>query len=251
MALGGIALIGFGVVFALGLGSGATKDNQAQLATPVRSVHVDSASGSVRVRAGDVPVTTVHQRFSYHWGKPDGGYRVNGDQLVLNTCGWKCTVDYDVVVPRGVTVTGHADSGDIDLIGVASADVSVNSGGLTVRDVAGSVKAQADSGDIALAGIGQDVTAKAGSGRITGETLRGKVDAQADSGSVTLRLGIAQDVRARSDSGDVDVTVPNGSYRVQGTTDSGDRMIGVPVDAFAARTLQLDTDSGDVRVRPA
>jgi hypothetical protein len=218
---------------------------------PVHSVRIDTDSGSVKIRAADVPGTTMLQHFSYHWAKPDVGYRLDGDQLALSTCGWNCTVDYDVVVPPGATVTGRADSGSIDLNGVASADVRVDSGSLTIRDVAGPVKAQAASGGIHLVGIGQNVTAKAGSGQITGEGLRGEVDAQADSGSVKLRLDVAQNVRAEADSGDVEVTVPNDRYRVEGATGSGNRTVRVPTDSSASRTLRFDTHSGDVSVNVA
>jgi DUF4097 and DUF4098 domain-containing protein YvlB len=251
LALGGIVLIGIGVVMALGWWSESTANAQGQVTVPVRSVRIDSDSGSVKIRAGDVRATTVLQHFSYHWAKPGDGYRINGDQLVLSTCGWNCTVDYDVVVPRGATVTGRADSGSIELNGVASADVRADSGSLTIRDVAGPVKAQADSGGIHLVGIGENVTAKAGSGPITGEGLRGEVDAQANSGSVKLRLDVARNVRASADSGDVDVTVPNDRYRIEGTTGSGNRTIKVPTDASASWTLRFDTDSGDVSVNVA
>jgi hypothetical protein len=250
LAIGGLAVIGIGVVMGFGAFSNSDIERRNEFTEQVRSVRVDNDS-SVSIRAADVTTTTVHQRVSYRWNEPGTSVHVEGDQLVLGGCGWSCDVAYDVVVPRGTTVSGKVDSGDFDLDGVASADVSADSGNVKIRDVAGTVSAQADSGDVELNGIGQDVTARADSGNITGNGLRGKVDAQVDSGSVTLRLDVAQDVLVRADSGNVEVTVPQDRYRVEGASDSGSRDIGVTTDSSAARLLRLDSDSGDVTVRAA
>jgi hypothetical protein len=233
LAIGGLALIGIGVVIAVGFFSDSHSEAQTQVVQQVRRVKLEIGGGSVNLRTGDVPATTVHQRFSYHWDKPGDGYKLEGDQLVLGGCGWNCTVDYDVVVPQGTTVTGDADSGDITIDGVASADVSADSGTVKIHNVAGPVTAKADSGDI------------------VGDGLRGRVEARANSGAVKLTLDVPQDVLARADSGDVDLTVPRDNYRVQGDSDSGDRTIGVIVDGSAPRTLDLTTDSGNVTVRAA
>ena len=232
LAIGGLVLIGVGVVMAFGAFSDSDIERQNQFTEQVRSVRIDNDS-SVSIRAGDVTTTTVHQRVSYRWNEPGETVRVDGDQLVLAGCGWNCDVKYEVVVPKGTTVTGKVDSGDVELDGVASADVS------------------ADSGDVELNGIGQDVMARADSGNITGDGLRGKVDAQVSSGSVKLRLDVAQDVVARADSGNVELTVPQDRYRVEGATDSGSRDIGVTTDSAATKLLRVDSDSGDVTVRAA
>jgi DUF4097 and DUF4098 domain-containing protein YvlB len=216
----------------------------------VRTVRIDNDS-SVSIRAGDVTTTTVHQRVSYSWNEPGETARLDGNELVLSGCGWNCDVEYDVVVPKGTAVTGKADSGDVDLDGVASVDVSADSGNVKIRNVAGAVTAKADSGNVELTGIGQDVTVKADSGNITGEGLRGKVDAKASSGSVTLRLDVAQDVVARADSGNVELTVPQDRYRVEGDSDSGRRDIEITTDSTAANLLRVDSDSGNVTGRAA
>jgi len=233
LALGGIALIGIGVVVASGFFLDSHEDNDARLSQVVRSVKIETDSGSVHLRTGDVQATTIHRSISYHWKKPGDSYRLDGDQLVLSDCGWNCSVDYDVVVPKGATVSGKADSGSISVDGLVSADVRVESGSVTIHNVDGPVTAKADSGDV------------------IGDGLRGKVDAQTDSGSVRLTLEVPQDVRAQADSGDVELVVPRDRYRVEGSSDSGDRNIGIAADSSAARTLDLTTDSGNVTVRAA
>lgn len=251
LALGGIALIGVGVALSFGFFSDSTASAAGLVSTAVHSVRIDQNSGSVNVRVGDVQGATVNQTFHYSFGKPGNAYKLDGDQLVLGDCGWNCRVDYDVVVPAGVTVSGDSSSGDITLSGVASADVSASSGSVDIRNVAGAVTVEASSGDITLDSIAKDVKAKASSGSITGSGLGGKVDAESSSGQLKLTLVDVGDVRAEAHSGDIDVTVPRASYRVLGSSDSGDRNIGVPQDPAAAHVLQLDSNSGDVNVHAA
>lgn len=250
LAIGGLVLIGVGVVMGFGAFSDSEIERQNEFTEQVRSVRIDNDS-SVVIRAADVTTTTVHQRVSYTWNEPGETARVDGGQLVLAGCGWNCDVEYEVVVPKGTAVTGKVDSGDVELDGVASADVSADSGDVKIRNVAGAVVAKADSGNVELNAIGQNVTVQADSGNITGDGLRGKVDAKASSGSVTLRLDVAQDVVARADSGDVELTVPQDRYRVEGDSDSGKRDIGITTDSTATKLLRVDSDSGDVTVRAA
>ncbi|MGA6163112.1 DUF4097 family beta strand repeat-containing protein [Amycolatopsis magusensis] len=252
LAIGGIALIVAGAAIGLGWWWPSTSEATAQVSEPVQRVRIASDSGSVHIRTADVRESTVVQRFDYRWGEPSQSYSVEGNELVLADCGNWCSVDYDVVVPMGTAVTGHADSGAVVLTGVASADVSADSGNVEVRNVPGPVTVQASSGDITLADIGDAVKATANSGHITGTGIKGRVEADADSGDVELTMAAAQEVRAQADSGNVEVTVPTGSYRVEGTSDSGNRDISIPTGGSAASVLlQLDTDSGDVTVRQA
>ncbi|WP_158879445.1 DUF4097 family beta strand repeat-containing protein [Amycolatopsis anabasis] len=251
LAIGGIALIGVGVVMALGWWWPSSATAEGQVDQQIRAVRLESDSGNVAIRVADVRSATVKQTFDYRWTKPGDSYRIEGDQLVLADCGWNCSVDYDVVVPRGVRVLGKADSGDISIEGADSVDVRADSGAIKVREIAGEVKAKADSGDIELSGVGQDVTVQASSGTVRGDRLRGKVDAEVDSGDIVLSLLVAQNVRAQADSGSIELNVPNDRYLVKGDTDSGSRTIGVPEEPSAAHVLDLSTDSGDVTVKAA
>lgn len=233
-AIAGIALIGI----ALGIGFGwfwpSTATASTDVTERVDAVEIDNDAGDVSVRVGDVTRTTVKQRFEYRFGKPDDAFDLDGDTLVLGDCGWNCTVDYEVILPSAVPVTGQLDSGDLTLDGVAGAEVEVDSGNITLREIAGPVQADADSGDITGSGLGGTITAKA------------------DSGSIELRLDRAVDVTADADSGDIELTVPaSESYRVAGSSDSGERNIDVRQDPAAEHLLQLDADSGDVAVRGA
>ncbi|WP_439384854.1 DUF4097 family beta strand repeat-containing protein [Amycolatopsis lexingtonensis] len=251
LALGGIVLIGVGLATAFGWGWGSDFENSKTLSETIRSVKLEGDSGAVKIRTGSGP-STVHQSVNYHWrGNPgDTFYRVDGDQLVLTDCGDNCSVDFEVVVPEGVPVSGKLDSGGLDVRGVASVDVQADSGHAKVEDVRGLVKLRLESGGIDLENVGE-VQVHASSGSIEGKGVRGPVDVTSDSGSIEFSLEQANNVKVKADSGSVEVTVPGGPYRVVGTSDSGHRDIDVPTDGSASHTLDLTTESGSVTVRAA
>ncbi|MFC4083317.1 DUF4097 family beta strand repeat-containing protein [Amycolatopsis samaneae] len=243
-------LIGVGVAAGFGFLWPSKAQADAEVTAQIHQVRLDNDSGSVRIRAESGPVR-VHQEFSYRWSKPSGSYRVEGDTLVLAGCGRNCSVDYDVVVPAGIPVTGKNDSGGVRIAGVASVDVTVDSGRAEVANVAGPVKLTVDSGATELRDIGQDVTVRAESGSVKGTGLRGRIDVKANSGGVELKLAAANDVKVYADSGNVQLDVPGGPYHVVGNTDSGRRNIKIPNEGSATHTLDLSTDSGSVTVRAA
>jgi len=251
LALGGIVLIGVGVATAFGWGLGSRFENDHTVSETVRSVKLEGNSGSVKIRTGSGQ-PTVRETIHYNWrSKPSGAfYRVEGDQLVLADCGNNCTVDFDVIVPAGVPVTGKLDSGDLDIAGMSSVDVQADSGQARVEDVSGAVKLRLDSGSINLRNVGE-VQLHSDSGSITGADVRGPVDATSSSGSVELKLTQENDVKVQADSGSIDVKVPGGPYRVEGNSDSGHREIDVPADGSARHVLDLNSDSGSVTVRAA
>lgn len=232
-AIAGIALIGAGAAVATGWWWPSTAEAEAEVTDVVRAVEIDNDSGNVTIRAAEVERTSIRMQFDYQWGKPEAedGYQMEGDKLVLVGCGWNCDVDYEVVVPRGTAVTGDADAGNIELYGVASADVRADAGNITVRDVDGSVKAEADAGNVA------------------GDGLRGPIEADADAGNIELTLDSPANVTAKADSGTIELTVPDVGYRLDVSVDSGGQDVGVREDPDSEYVLDLDADSGDVSVR--
>jgi hypothetical protein len=215
LAIGGIALIGTGIAIGLGWWWPSTADADHQVAQRIESVRLDTNSGDIRITAGDVTTASVHERFHYSGSRPDQAYQVDGSQLVLTDCGHDCTVDYQVVVPRGTSVSGSAKSGDVDLDGLAVTDVTSTSGEVRVRAAAGPVTAHANSGD------------------------------------VTVDLASPQNVQVDANSGSVTVTVPTDRYRVQARTNSGDQEIDIVTDPAGPYLLDLEANSGDVKVRSA
>ncbi len=239
----------------------------AEKITSVRS-RAGSGDVSIRYRQG-LTETTIHRRV-YHDknNKPTTvSHRVEGSALALETCGDDCSIDYEILVPSAdITVIGDVGSGDTTIEGLASVDYKTGSGRVTVRDIAGSVKAITGSGDFEATRVGGEVFADLGSGRMTLDAVKGKTllktgsgdisgtaldndtVADADSGRVDLMFTSARSVRVHTGSGDVTVRAPGGPFKVSGTSGSGDRKIDVATDPTASVELKLTTGSGDVTV---
>lgn len=229
--IAGLVLIGVAVGIATGWIWSSTASATEQVGEKITAVEIDNDSGNVAIRADDVSTTQVRQKFSYRFGKPDNqAFQVDDGTLKLDGCGWWCSVDYEVVVPEGTTVTGKVDSGNVTLTGVAVGEVKADSGNIDLRNVTGPMKLDVDSGTI------------------DGTGLTDAVEATADSGNIDLQFTQPADVTADVDSGNIDLQVPSVPYQVEGQTDSGDRSIKVPTDPNGEHKLQLDTDSGDVTV---
>jgi hypothetical protein len=167
--------------------------------------------------------------------------------IVLTGCRG-CSVDYELVVPRGTAVSGDGGSGTVVVQGVGEVDVELGSGDIRVREVSGAVGARTGSGEVTLVHVAGPVDVQSSSGSISGSGLSGPVVADTSSGDVVLELTRAQEVRASTSSGDVDLTVPAGRYRVDTGDDEG-ADIEVVGDPDARYALELDTSSGDIAVR--
>lgn len=209
----------------------STFDDHEALGQTVTEVRFSNDSGDVTISTGD----TVEVRRTVRYGsdKPGKTYRVDDGALILDACQERnCTIDYEVTVPAGTKVSGHVDSGSVEVTGMATANVEAESGDITVRDVAGEVNASVQSGHIDLAGIG------------------GAVVAGAESGDVSVALVAPKSVSVETQSGNIEVTVPSGKYHVSASTESGsvendlaDDPSGLPIEANA--------QSGDVTISAA
>jgi len=231
----GLAVVSGGLLLtACGWEGPGTKftDNEA-IGQTITEVRFSNDSGDVKIRVGDT--TSVRRDVKYDEDKPGKTYRVDdGHTLILEECPTRnCRVGYDVVVPAGTKVNGHVDSGNVELAGVASANVQSESGDITVRDVAGEVNATAQSGNVDVSGIG------------------GTVVAGAESGNVTVGLSAPQDVSASTESGDIEVSVPSADYEVNASSDSGRIDNQLSGDDSAGHKLDLRADSGDITVSRA
>lgn len=195
----------------------------------VSEVRFSNDSGNIKITKGD----TLEVRRSVHYGdtKPGKTFRVDGDALVLEACEERdCTIDYEVTVPEAVKVSGHLDSGNVELAGVASVNVEAQSGDVTAHDVAGEVNALTQSGNVDLSGVG------------------GTVVASAQSGNVSIGLTSAAGVTASTSSGNVEVTVPDASYQVDIQADDIKNDLG---DDPTGPKITIRTESGNATLRAA
>jgi hypothetical protein len=216
----------------------------------ITEIDLAGHSGNVMVKTSAITETRI-TRVIHRNADPGPSYRLEGTVLHLNTdCGMNCSVSYQIEAPPGVAVNGKLSSGDVGLVDVASADIEVTSGNITVSGATGSVKAQATSGDITLAGVKGPVTLRATSGNVRAvDVASGPVDVHATSGDVNLKVNTATSVTAAASSGNVRLLIPAGSYRVNAEAGSGDtRVVGVTDDPAAKNVLNLRAGSGDVDV---
>ncbi|MEV0156812.1 DUF4097 family beta strand repeat-containing protein [Micromonospora sp. NPDC050686] len=195
-------------------------------------------------RAGEV---RVKRTVRYQGDQPTDTWLVDGAELVLDTdCGRRCSVSYEVTVPKGVDVRGENGSGDVELSDTGPVQFQVGSGDVQVRGADGAVRVETGSGNIDVTDVTASVRLRTGSGNITGSRLAGAVDAEANSGNVTLDVTAPVPARAHAGSGDVEVVVPAGRYRVRSSTGSGDADLGIADDPSASVLLDLSTGSGNV-----
>lgn len=229
VVVAGLLLAGCGWA---GIGEKTFTDD-ATVGQEITKVRFDNDSGDVKITIGDE--VTVHRSVDHDDDeKPGPTHRVDGDTLILEACSANnCSVDYEVTVPAGTEVDGHVDSGNAEVVGVAAANVEAESGDVTVRDVAGKVNAVAQSGRVTLSGIG------------------GTVVATAESGDVSVGLAEPENVTVTTESGHIELTVPDGSYRVTTSVDSGDLTNDLEDDPDGEHSLTLEADSGDITVRKA
>ncbi|GAA1243838.1 DUF4097 family beta strand repeat-containing protein [Prauserella halophila] len=248
LAIGGLVFVGAGAAVAFGIFDESSVTHRESVAG-VGRIELDKGPGNVTIRAGDVEAATVTETKTYRWGGGDPAFEHRDDVLTLPDCGMWCTTSYEIVVPRGVAVSGEIGSGDLEISGAESLDVEVGSGDARVSDVEGDARLDAGSGESELTSIGGAVTVDVGSGGIIGRGLDGPVRAETGSGGIDLALARPASVTASTGSGDISVMVPRGGYRLEGDSGSGSREIGVDTSPDAQHTLSLDTGSGDVTVR--
>jgi DUF4097 and DUF4098 domain-containing protein YvlB len=231
---------------------GATMTYNDTEKAKITDIVLTGGSGDVEIKTAAVQQTTI-TRIVQRSSNPEESYKLSGTTLNIDTsCGHNCSVSYKVQAPVGVTVRGELDSGDLALGGVGATDVQLRSGDIAINDATGPVTARADSGDVTVHGGTGKVTIVTSSGDAIAVDVAGPVDVRADSGDVTVKLSAPGSVTGIASSGDVNVVVPAGSYRVSAQADSGDKAVnGLTEDPASKNVIDLQADSGDVTVTAA
>jgi hypothetical protein len=243
-----IAALGVGVLVLSGCrwhGAPNSFTDDAAIDAHITSVRVANDSGDVTIKAGQQP--GVHRVVHYDKDKPGATHRVDGNVLVLDGCHQdNCSIDYQVIVPPGTSITGVSESGRTELDDVSSVNLSASSGDVIVHKASGSVNVDASSGSVQLSDLGGATAVQSSSGDVRVEGARADVSVDAKSGTVQVRLDVAHNVKVRASSGDVHVTVPQDRYRVTAGVDSGEVRNSVADDPQATNLLDLHSTSGDV-----
>lgn len=243
-----------------------TSTDETILDDAVSSVEFDLRSGSVTVTSGEE--TKLTRTIRHAGDPPEATHTVEDGTLTLEDCPQTgCDIDYALVVGTDARVEGASGSGDLTVTGVAAAVIDSGSGDTHLADLADTAEVHASSGDVLLerigggalarlksgsvraTGIGETLDVEASSGDVAASDIGGDLTAVVTSGSLDLALAHPADVRAESNSGDIAVTVPDGSYRVTTEAGSGDVTDDLAHDPDGEFTVQARTGSGDIRLR--
>jgi hypothetical protein len=218
-------------------------EEQSFPAAGITTLDVRGSSGSISITGSETDTIHVTARISDGLRKTGESRRVVGNTLQLhNTCpnfgsDW-CRVDYDISVPRGLTVVVRSDGGSVDVTGLT-----------------GPINVDTDNGSVDLAELSGDVHVSSDNGRIDAVRLRSQtVTAHTDNGRLTLEFAVPPTtVVATADNGRVTIVVPNDAttYRVETATDNGSRNVTVNEDDGSTRTISARTDNGSITIRPA
>lgn len=226
-------------------------DDSHQVDERITTVQLAAEHADITIKVSDDDKTTVQEKRKYWLWKHGDAYSVKDGVLKLNgDCGWQCSADLVVTVPRGTKVTGENGSGDLSISGVSGVDAKSRSGTIELDDLTGDVKLDLTSGDVEIGDLTGKLDVTANSGDIKASGLKGgPVDVQTSSGDIELDLAEANDVRAKGTSGDVDVTAPSGGYNVSTETRSGEVDNELGDDPNGSHRIDARTVSGDIDLR--
>lgn len=174
-------------------------------------------------------------------------------------------VDYELQVPRGVTVTFENKVGTINAENVnGELRLDTSSGAIAVSGGEGDVSADTGSGEVEISDRRGDVLADTGSGGVTIRGVTGEVEADTGSGGVDVK-DVTGDVAIDTGSGGADlenvtgsILVDTGSGGVDGHNlknvrelkiDTGSGSVELDGDFSALEDMMIDTGSGGVRMR--
>lgn len=209
----------------------------------VGQVRLHNENGRVEIVGDDVDEISLVAEVSHGLRRTVTHADIEGDTLVVDMdCPigipvW-CSVDYRLVVPRGLDVNVRNENGQ-----------------LTLRDLDGDVTAHGDNGTIELARLSGTVDAETNNGSVrAGGLTAAEVHGRSRHGSVRLTFAEAPTtVTARTSEGSVEVVVPDddATYRVE--TDvrgfGGSADAAVRTDPGSDRSITASTAHGSVTVR--
>uniref|UniRef100_A0AAU2VC70 DUF4097 domain-containing protein n=1 Tax=Streptomyces sp. NBC_00003 TaxID=2903608 RepID=A0AAU2VC70_9ACTN len=213
----------------LGIGPEHIKKDSLEPSGVIRSIDIASGSGTINLSTG--PAVEVHRTVRYNGDAPDGLSGPVDGRLTLGNCA-HCSTDYEITAPAGTVLDLNAGSGRIHVVGfTAAVTATADSGDINAEHLTGKVRLTTDSGDITANGLADATALKAGSGDIT-----------------AAFVSPAKTITANTGSGNVDLQVPAGPYRITSDTSSGAKHIETPQAPTAAHTIQVKTGSGDIRI---
>jgi len=255
VALALIAFTGLNVVALAGMGTyrfTLTAPVHGQVAT------VSADSAEVTVGPGQPGRIRVQGTVSYSLARPRVGWRRGPSSLTLRPhCSFpvgECSASLAVTVPAGGSSVISVGSGDITARGLAGpVTLRSDSGNVTASGISGRAVVSDGSGNIILTSVsGAHAVIRADSGDISGTGLTSPdVRISDQSGDITVTFSAVPDrVRISDVSGNITLVLPSGgtSYQVSAVTASGSTSIDVPRSAASPHVITVTDQSGDIAI---
>ncbi|MGH8078100.1 MAG: DUF4097 family beta strand repeat-containing protein [Lysobacter sp.] len=219
----------------------ATPINESRPLDPRGRVEIENLKGRIEVRAWDRPEVKIEGSLGNGVEKLeiDGDrkrlvvrvkYPNRGSGLGFLVGGDKSEpTDLRLMVPLEADLEIDSVSADVDVSGVASHELSIDS----------------VSGDVMVAAAPREANVDSVSGDLTLTLNRANVSVESVSGDVMLRGRLGNEVKVETVSGRIDVTVLDTAVReLAGATVSGDMRINTSLASDGQITLE--TVSGDI-----
>jgi hypothetical protein len=260
-------------------GDSATFDRSFTVTAPVR-LEVSNASGNMEIRGSADGTVHVHGKvMPGGWSMFGGGAKSvdevaanppleqNGNTIRIgkNTSWFKnVSIDYQIEVPHDTEIDSEVASGGITIDNVkgpvkassasgyihvyrVDLDATVNaaSGSIDVGTIGGYVKVSSASGDSAVTDVKGELRVTAASGSIRIKRAADRVDASTASGAIEVEQA-TNDLKVHAISGSIQVSGnPSANRFWDLKTVSGSVQLRVPKDA--SFLLSAESTSGDIR----
>jgi hypothetical protein len=257
----------------------ASFDKTFTVTTPVR-IEISNGSGNVEIRGSADGTVHVHGKVSPGGWSLFGGGAKNVEEVAANppleqsgntvrigkNTSWmkNVTIDYQVEVPHDTEIDAGVASGGITIDNVkgpvkassasgylhvyrVERDTQLNaaSGSIDVSGIGGSLRVSSASGDTRVVDVKGEMKISAASGSIRIEHPSDRVDASTASGSIEV-VGANNDVKVHAISGSIQVSGNPGASRLwELKTISGSVQLRVPPNA--SFLLSAESTSGDIR----
>lgn len=216
-------------------------DRSLSVSGPV-DLDVRTDSGGITVRAGSSGSVRIHAVLKAQHGwfeasevearirelERNPPVQQNGNRVIVGHVQQPhllrgISMHLEIETPPESQVHARADSGGIQVSGIhGPVDCKTDSGGIGIQDVGSNVRAEADSGGIHVDNVHGSLIAHVDSGGIEATNVTGEMDVQSDSGHLRLSQTSAAPIRARADSGGVNVTLASGAgYDLSAEANSG------------------------------
>ncbi len=276
-ALLGMAFLGISIP--IQASESATFDRSFQVTAPVR-LELNNASGNTEIRGSADGVVRIHGKVTPGGWSIFGGGAKSVDEVAANppveqngntirigkNASWfkNVSIDYQIEVPHGTEIDSDVASGGITIDNVkgpvkagsasgyvhvyrVDSDTSVNaaSGSIEVSGIGGFLRVSSASGDVKIADVKGELRVSAASGSIRIEHPGDRVDASAASGSIEV-TDANNDLKIHAISGAIQVSGnPSANRYWELKTVSGSVELHVPKSA--GFLLSAESTSGDIR----